>query len=121
MSGGRSRGMSSRIRRAGARSPPSRHVTGTAREAAAHCPRHFDVAVSLSLAGVGLGRTLVDIAADGRLPDARHTIHVKSPAVTLEMTSYNLPSPENNRTSRIVAPSILAALPALPAPLRVGS
>jgi aspartate dehydrogenase len=94
---------------------------GTAREAAAHFPRHFNVAVSLSLAGVGLDRTLVDISADGRLPGARHTIHVKSPAVTLEMTSHNLPSPENNRTSRIVAPSVLAALRALSAPLRVGS
>lgn len=94
---------------------------GTAREAAAHFPRHFNVAVSLSLAGVGLDRTLVDISADGRLPGARHTIHVTSPAVALQMTSSNFPSPENNRTSRIVAPSILTALRSLSASLRVGS
>ena len=94
---------------------------GTAREAAAHFPRHFNVAVSLSLAGIGLDRTKVDISADGRLPGARHTIRVKSPAVELEMTSHNFPSPRNNRTSRIVAPSIVAALRALSAPVRVGS
>lgn len=94
---------------------------GTAREAASHFPRHFNVAVSLSLAGVGLDRTMVDISADGRLKGARHTIHVKSAAATLEMTSHNLPSAENSRTSRIVAPSILAALREISATVRVGS
>ena len=94
---------------------------GTAREAAAHFPRHFNVAVSLSLAGIGLDRTTVDISADGRLPGARHTIRVRSPAVELEMTSHNFPSPRNNRTSRIVAPTIVAALRAMSAPVRVGS
>ncbi|MCO5147319.1 MAG: DUF108 domain-containing protein [Aquamicrobium sp.] len=94
---------------------------GTAREAARHFPRHFNVAVSLSLAGVGLDRTMIDISADGRLPGAQHTIHVRSPAVVLELTSHNFPSPENNRTSRIVAPSILAALRQIGNPLRIGS
>lgn len=96
-------------------------LDGSAREAALHFPRHFNVAVSLSLAGIGLDRTNVKIMADGRLAGAVHTIHVKSSAVTLEMTSRNLPSPENNRTSRIVAPSIIAALRELSSPLRVGS
>ncbi len=94
---------------------------GTAREAARHFPRHFNVAVSLSLAGIGLDRTMIDISADGRLPGAAHTIHVRSPAVTLEMASQNFPSPENSRTSRIVAPSIIAALRQIGAPLRIGS
>ncbi len=95
--------------------------SGSAREAARHFPRHFNVAVALSLAGIGLDATEIGIFADGRLPGARHTVRVVSEAVELEMTSQNLPSPENNRTSRIVAPSILAALRELRAPLRVGS
>ncbi len=94
---------------------------GTAREAAQHFPRHFNVAVALSLAGIGLNRTMVDISADGRLPGVRHTVHVRSPNVTLEMTSSNLPSVRNNRTSRIVAPSILAALRCIHAPVHLGS
>ena len=106
---------------AAAEHEPAPIFRGTAREAAAHFPRHFNVAVSLSLAGIGLDRTTVDICADGRLPGARHTIRVRSPAVELEMTSHNFPSPRNNRTSRIVAPSIVAALRALHAPIRVGS
>lgn len=95
--------------------------SGSAREAAQHFPRHFNVAVALSLAGVGLDATKIEIFADARLPGARHRLRVVSEAVELDMTSQNLPSPENNRTSRIVAPSILAALRELRAPLRVGS
>ena len=98
------------------------HVfTGSARQAARYFPRHFNVAISLGLAGIGLDRTHVTIHADGRLSGACHTIKVKADSVELEMTSRNFPSPENNRTSRIVAPSILAALRELSAPLRVGS
>lgn len=95
--------------------------TGSARDAALHFPRHFNVAVALSLAGIGLDRTEIEIFADGLLPGARHTLRVKSDVVELEMTAQNFPSIENNRTSRIVAPSILAALRELNAPLRVGS
>lgn len=94
---------------------------GSAREAARHFPRHFNVAVALSLAGVGLDRTEIEIHADGRWPGARHTIRLESDVVDLEMTSQNFPSPDNDRTSRIVAPSVLAALRELAAPLRVGS
>ncbi len=95
--------------------------SGSARQAAHHFPRHFNVAVSLSLAGIGLDRTEVEIFADGNLPGARHTIKVTSDVVDLEMTSRNYPSLENVRTSRIVAPSILAALRELNAPVRIGS
>ena len=100
---------------------PVHIFSGTAREAAGHFPRHFNVAVSLSLAGIGLDRTTVDITADGRLAGAEHNIKVVSNVVELDMTSRNLPSPENNRTSRIVAPSILAALRELGSPVRIGS
>lgn len=95
--------------------------SGTAREAARHFPRHFNVAVSLSLAGIGLDHTQVEIHAYGKLSGARHTIKIDSDVVKLEMTSQNLPSPRNNRTSRVVAPSIIAALRELSAPIRVGS
>ncbi len=104
-----------------AETEPVHVFSGSAREAARHFPRHFNVAVSLSLAGIGLDRTQVQIHADGRLPGARHCIIVRSDAVELEMTSQNFPSPENNRTSRIVAPSILAALRTMSTSLRVGS
>ncbi|MFV2092524.1 MAG: aspartate dehydrogenase domain-containing protein [Hyphomicrobiales bacterium] len=106
---------------AAAKTSPVQVFSGTARLAAGHFPRHFNVAVALSLAGIGLDRTLVEIYANARLPGVRHTVSVEADAVHLEMTSQNVPSPENHRTSAIVAPSILAALRELNATLRVGS
>lgn len=94
---------------------------GSARAAAGHFPRHFNVAVTLGLAGIGLDRTQVRIMADGTLPGARHTLTVKASSVSLEMTSQNYPSPQNNRTSMVVALSILAALRRETATLRIGS
>lgn len=95
--------------------------SGSARAAARHFPRHFNVAVALSLAGIGLDRTQVEITADGRIPGAEHTVKVKADAIELELVSRNFPSPHNNRTSRIVAPSIIAALRNSILPLRIGS
>lgn len=94
---------------------------GPARAAAKHFPRHFNVAVALSLAGLGLDRTRVEIFADGTVPGTRHTVRVVADVVELEMTSQNFPSPANKRTSRLVAPSIVAALREIDAPLRIGS
>lgn len=96
-------------------------LDGTAREAAENFPRHFNVAVTLGLAGIGLDRTEVSIRADGTLPGARHTLSIKSDAVELEMMSQNFPSPQNNRTSQIVALSILAALRRFDGGLQIGS
>ena len=65
--------------------------SGSAREAARHFPRHFNVAVTLGLAGIGLDQTEVTIRADGTLAGARHTLTVEADAVELEMTSQNFP------------------------------
>jgi len=96
-------------------------LNGSARDAAKHFPRHFNVAVTLALAGIGLDRTQVHIKADGTLPGARHRLTVVSDAVELDMVSQNFPSPENNRTSQVVALSILAALRRLQGGLLIGS
>lgn len=100
---------------------PVRVFTGTAREAAAAFPRHFNVAISLSLAGIGFDRTQVDITADPTIPGAIHTVDVEADEVVLSMTSRNRPSEANPKTSRIIAPSVLAALRSLVATLHVGS
>lgn len=94
---------------------------GTAREAAMAFPRHFNVAVTLSLAGIGMDRTRVEIWCDPAIPGAVHHMSVVSDNVTFETDSRNRPSLTNPRTSRIVAPSILATLRALVSPLQVGS
>ena len=104
-----------------AKEGPVQIFSGTAREAAAHFPRHFNVAVALALAGAGYEKTQIDIYANGTLQGTVHKVSVESRSINLTMTANNLPSEENQRTSRIVAPSILAALREINSPLRVGS
>jgi aspartate dehydrogenase len=103
--------------------PPTEPVKvfeGTAGEAAAAFPRHFNVAVSLSLAGIGFDRTSVEIWVDPSIGGAIHHVDVEGEDIALTLESRNRPS-QNPRTSRIVAPSIIAAIRALVAPVTVGS
>ncbi len=100
---------------------PVRVFSGTAREAAAAFPRHFNVAVSLSLAGIGLDRTRIEVWADADIPGAIHHVEVEADDVSLSLEARNRPSPDNNRTSRIVAPSIMAALRSMVSPIQLGS
>jgi aspartate dehydrogenase len=103
--------------------PPSAPVKvfeGTAAEAAAAFPRHFNVAVTLSLGGIGLDRTTVEVWVDPDVPGAIHQVEIDAEDINLTLISRNRPS-ANPRTSRIVAPSILAALRSLVAPIQVGS
>jgi aspartate dehydrogenase len=102
--------------------PPSEAVRvcqGSAREAAAAFPRHFNVAVALSIAGIGFDRTGIEVFADPEVAGAVHQVDVDAEDIGLTMISRNRPS-ANPRTSRIVAPSIVAALRAMVAPLVAG-
>ncbi len=100
---------------------PLRVFEGSAREAIAGFPANVNVAVALSLAGVGPDQTLVEIWADPGVTRNTHTIIVKSDSSDLTMTIENIPSEENPRTGKITALSVLAALRRLTAPLVVGS
>lgn len=100
---------------------PLRVFEGSAREAIAGFPANVNVAVALSLAGIGPDQTRVEIWADPGVTRNTHTIVVKSDSSDLTMTIENIPSAENPRTGRITALSVLAALRRLTAPLAVGS
>jgi aspartate dehydrogenase len=106
-----------------AKTPPGAAVKvfeGSAAEAAAAFPRHFNVAVSLSLGGIGFDRTTVEVWVDPDIAGAIHTVEVEADDIGLTMQSRNRPS-ANPRTSRIVSPSILAAIRSLLSPVLVGS
>jgi Domain of unknown function DUF108 len=90
-------------------SEPVRVFEGSAREAAQAFPRHFNVAVALSIAGIGFDRTEIEVWADPEVAGAVHQIEVDAEDIGLVLISRNQPS-ANPRTSRIVAPSILAGL-----------
>ncbi|MCP1118955.1 aspartate dehydrogenase domain-containing protein [Robbsia andropogonis] len=100
--------------------PNTKVFAGTAREAAAAFPRHFNVAIALSLCGVGFDKTDVEVWVDGAVEGAVQEIDVKAYAADLTLISRNRPS-RNPRTSRIVAPSVMAALRNFVDILQVGS
>lgn len=105
-------------------SPPPAPVKvfeGSAREAAASFPRHFNVAITLSLAGIGFDRTWVEVWCDPTVPGSQHQVEIESDDVDLTLISRNRPSVVNPKTSRVVAPSIMAALRTMVGPLHVGS
>jgi aspartate dehydrogenase len=100
---------------------PLRVFEGSAREAIAGFPANVNVAVALSLAGIGPDQTRIEIWADPGVTRNTHTVIVKSDSSDLTMTIENSPSEENPRTGKITALSVLAALRRLTAPLVVGS
>lgn len=100
---------------------PLRVFSGSAREAIVGFPANVNVAVALSLAGIGPDRTRIEVWADPGVTRNTHTIRLVSDSSDLTMTIENIPSLENPRTGRITALSVLACLRRLTAPLVVGS
>jgi aspartate dehydrogenase len=99
---------------------PLRVFSGSARDAAKGFPANVNVAVALSLAGIGPDRTRIDIWADPTVTRNTHRIQVESDSARIDMTIENIPS-ENPKTGRITALSVIAALRKILAPLRVGT
>jgi aspartate dehydrogenase len=93
---------------------------GTARAAAAGFPANLNVAVALSLAGIGPDRTTLEIWADPALERNIHRIEVDADLARFSMAIENIPS-ENPRTGRITALSVISYLRKMNAPQRVGS
>ena len=92
---------------------------GTAREAAIGFPANLNVAVALSLAGIGPDLTKLEIWADPGAVRNMHRIVVESDSARLDMSIENIPT-ENPRTGRITALSVISMLKNMNAPLRVG-
>lgn len=100
---------------------PTMIYTGTAREAASGFPANLNVAVSLSLAGAGPDRTILEIWADPTVTRNIHRIEIDAEAAKLSMEIQNIPSESNPRTGRITALSAVAALRKMVSPLRIGT
>lgn len=100
---------------------PLKVFEGTAREGAAGFPANVNVAAALGLAGIGPDRTTLEIWADPALERNTHRIEVEADSARFSLSIENVPSPENPGTGKITALSVIAALRALTAPLKVGS
>jgi aspartate dehydrogenase len=99
---------------------PLKIFEGTARAAAKGFPANLNVAVALSLAGIGPDRTMLEIWADPTVTRNTHRIEVDSDSARFSMSIENIPS-ENPRTGRITALSVIACLRKQSAALRVGT
>jgi aspartate dehydrogenase len=99
---------------------PLKIFDGTAREAAKGFPANLNVAVALSLAGIGPDRTRLEIWADPALTRNVHRVEVESDSARFSMSIENIPS-ENPKTGRISGLSVVAFLRKQFAPLRVGT
>ncbi len=102
-------------------SRPRKLFEGSAREGIKGFPANVNVAVALSLAGIGPDRTRLEIWADPGVTRNTHHIEVEADSARFRMTIENVPSAENPSTGRITALSIVAALRGLVAPLKVGT
>lgn len=94
---------------------------GSARGAVKGFPANVNVAVALSLAGIGPDLTTIQVWADPGVTRNTHTIKVEADSVRFEMTIENVPSKENPRTGALTPLSTIAALRGLVQPLKVGT
>ena len=100
---------------------PLKVFDGSAREGARGFPANVNVAAALGLAGIGPERTHLQIWADPGVTRNTHEIRLEAETVRFHLRIENVPSEENPRTGRSVAPSVIAALRRFVAPLVVGT
>jgi aspartate dehydrogenase len=100
---------------------PLKVFEGTAREAAKGFPANVNVAVALSLAGIGPDATMIEIWADPDIERNTHTIRVDSDATRFEMTIEGIPSQDNPATGMLTPLSVIATLRGLVSPLKAGT
>ncbi len=105
------------VQRAGT---PRELFAGSAREAAPRYPENVNVALALSLAGIGMDRTRVRLVADPAVTRNTHDIVACGHFGELRVTVQNIPT-ENPKTGRLTALSVIKAIRDLTAAVTVGS
>jgi aspartate dehydrogenase len=94
---------------------------GPATEAATAFPSNINVAMALSLAGIGPDETHVCIVADPDEVNNVHRIAATGGMGEIETTVRNVPSPTNPKTSYLAAISVIERLHRMDATVRVGT
>ncbi len=93
---------------------------GSAREACRRYPKNVNVSATLSIAGVGFGRTRVRIITDPEVKRNTHRITVESAAGKMAFEFENVPSKENPKTSALAALSALSRIRKIKETLQIG-
>lgn len=92
---------------------------GTALEATQGFPANVNVAATLSLAGLGPEKTIVEIWADPNITGNTHEVIAKGRYSTISSRIENVPDPANPKSSTLAALSIIATLRTLQESLKV--
>lgn len=100
---------------------PTLIFEGNAAEAAELFPVNVNVAMSLSLAGIGPEKTRVKIIADPFIGVNIHEVEASGPFGRMLLRTENVPSKQNPRTSELAALSAVAMLRGIAASVRVGT
>ena len=100
---------------------PLKLYEGSVREAAAMFPANVNVAVGLSLAGIGVDKTQYEIWADPSVTRNTHNIKVDADSTRFEITIAGVPTVETPGTGKLTPLSVMATLESLVATLSVGT
>jgi aspartate dehydrogenase len=100
---------------------PTQIYEGPASDAAFSFPANVNVAVALSLAGVGSNRTLVRVIADPTVRQNIHEISAEGAAGKLTVRVENTPAPDNPKTSWIAALSAIQKLREISSAVSLGT
>ena len=83
---------------------------GNAVDAAAAFPANINVGATLSLAGVGPARTMIEIWADSTLKRNTHRIMVDADSTSFEMSIQSIPTKDNPATGELTPLSVINVL-----------
>lgn len=100
---------------------PKTVFRGNAKDAAKGFPKNINVAVALSLAGIGVDQTMVKIVADPDTTRTKHEIRVVGEFGELYTVVKNFLHPENPKTSYLAALAAIRTLRKLTEPIQVGT
>lgn len=93
---------------------------GRATDAIHKFPKNVNVAIILSLVGLGTDETKVQVIADPSIDKNKHTIYVRGDFGACTVEIENLAMPSNPKTSYLTGLSILASIKALVDPIVIG-
>jgi len=94
---------------------------GTAGEAVSLFPKNINVAIALSLAGIGVKKTRVRILVDPNSEKNSHEICAKGTFGQITTRTENMPFPQNPKTSFLAALSVIASVKSLTSNIHVGT
>lgn len=84
--------------------------SGSARDAVKAFPKNINVAATVSLLGIGFDRTQVKIICDPEITNNSHELCVEGNFGKFVSHTYNVPSPDNPKTSYLAVLSAISAL-----------